>query len=112
MTDKIKVIVKRPDEKTGHFEEIRNELKAFQSIVGGNIEPVVPADGSDRILLICNEDGKLLPDMEPNFYADLYGRSDLIFGTVVICGDSGEDFTDCPIDLDTWQRMLKKWENI
>ena len=111
MTDKIKVIVKRPDEKIGHIEEIRNERKAFQSIVGGKIEPVVLADGSDRIMLICNDEGKLygLPE---NFWFQTIGRIDLICGTAIICGDSGEDFTDCPIDLDTWQRMLKKWENI
>ena len=111
MTDKITVIVKRPEEPIGHIEEIRNELKAFQSIVGGNMEPVVLADGSDRIMLICNEEGKLygLPE---NFWFQTIGRIDLICGTAIICGDSGEDFVDCPIDLDTWQRMLKKWENI
>ena len=107
--DKIKVIVKKPGEPVGHMEEIDNTLKALQKIVGGFIETVPVAEGSDRIILIVNEDGKLrlLPE---NFWMPIMGTWDLIVGTVIVCGDSGEDFTDVPIDLATWQRLLRKWE--
>jgi len=111
MTDEIKVIIKEPGEPVGHEDVIRNELSAFQDAVGGFIEVVTIAEGSDRILMICNEEGKLLPDMEPNIYADIYGHTDLIFGTVVICGDRRDDFDDCPIDLKTWEMLLRKWGN-
>lgn len=111
MTDKIKVIVKRPDEEVGHIEEIRNELKTFQKTVGGYIEPIVIAEGSDRIIVICNEEGKLR-GLRENFRVMAPMIADVICGTAIICGDAGEDFADCPIGLDTWQRMLKKWEHI
>lgn len=111
MTKKIKVIIKEPGEPIGHEEEIRNELSAFQSIVDGCIETPVIADGSDRIIMICNEDGKSIYGMDENCYAFIYGQLDLIFGTIIICGDSGDDFTDCPINLDAWQRLLRKWGN-
>lgn len=111
MTDEIKVIIKEPGEPVGHEDVIRNELSAFQNAVGGFIEVVTIAEGSDKILMICNEEGKLLPDMEPNIYADIYGHTDLIFGTVVICGDRRDDFDDCPIDLKTWEMLLRKWGN-
>lgn len=90
MTEMIKVIVKKPDEKVGHIEEIRNELKTFQKIVGGCIEPVVIADGSDKIIVVCNEEGKLY-GLDENFWFQTPGRVDLICGTAIVCGDSGED---------------------
>ena len=112
MTDEIKVIIKEPGEPVGHEDVIRNELSAFQDVVGGMIEPVPIAEGSDRILLVCNEEGKLLPDLEPNIYADVYGHIDLIFGTIMVCGDYRDDFADCPIDLKAWEQcFLKKWGN-
>ena len=111
MTKKISVIIKEPDEPVGHIEEIRNELTAFQDIVGGLIEVVQIATGSDRILMICNEEGKLLPDMDPNIHVSVKGWQDLIFGTVIICGDWRQDFADCPINLETWERLLRKWGN-
>lgn len=41
---------------------IKNELKALQETVGGYIETLTLAEG---VVLICNEEGKLLK-LEPN----------------------------------------------
>lgn len=52
--EKIKVIVKRPDEGIGHVTYISNNLKNLQNTVGGYIQ-VVPL--AEDVLMICNEEG-------------------------------------------------------
>ena len=54
---KIKVIVKRPDEKIGHVTYISNTLENLQKIVGGKIEVV--HTGISGLILILDEEGKL-----------------------------------------------------
>lgn len=63
---------------------IKNELKALQEAVGGYIETLTLAEG---VVLICNEEGKLL-NMEPNthFYT--------INGEFLLVGVNGEEFGD------------------
>ena len=61
--EKIKVIIKRPDEAYGHIAHINNDLKTLQETVGGYIEAV---EIGDNVVLICNEDGKNL-GLESNF---------------------------------------------
>lgn len=52
---KIKVIIKRPDEKAGHVTNISASLKNLQKTVEGNIETVtVVLD--PKVIMICNED--------------------------------------------------------
>ena len=87
----MKVIVKEPN-KYPEEREIENTLEAFQEIVDGYIE-VVPFPYKDA-LLVCNEEGKLM-GLEPNM---ILGR-DIIVGTVVICGQDGEDFADVPFEV-------------
>ena len=36
---------------------------------------------------------------------------DIIVGTVILCGQDGEEFGDVPIDMKIWKLMLKKWGN-
>jgi len=100
---KIKVIVKRPDEKVGHIEEIENELESFQDIVEGYIESVFL---SSSLVFICNEEGKIR-SMRYNFSTD----TDDIMGPVIICGVNGEDFSDVSISLESWEQQLKDWGN-
>lgn len=101
---KIKVIIKRPDEQYGHEEMIDNELKAYQQIVGGHIE-TVPA--IRNAIMICNEEGWLLK--LPFNLIHEYGP---IVGTVIVCGVSGEEFSDVPITFDQWaayvDRMMER----
>ena len=101
--EKIKVIIKRPDEEFGHVTNISNTLENLQKTVEGNIETVYLGRG---LILIVNEEGKLL-GLEPNFRLG----SDLIVGTVIVVGENGEDFGNCPIDISTWKRLLKQWGN-
>ena len=100
MAEKIKVIIKRPDEKVGHIEEINNTLERFQMIVKGYIETVKLTNNS---VIICNEEGKI-HGLAPNF---LYSGADMICGTVIVCGVDGEEFCDVPFDLDWWKQWLE-----
>ena len=71
----IKVIVKEPN-KIAVLKEIENTLKSAQAIVGGYIE-ILTITHDPKILLICNEEGKL-KGLKPNFPF----RGDLMVGTV------------------------------
>ena len=42
--ERIKAVVKRPDEKFGHMTNISNSLKNLQNTVGGYIETVTDGD--------------------------------------------------------------------
>ena len=105
--EKIKAIVKRPDERYGHMTNISNSLKNLQNIVGGHIEVVtiLPDKG---LVMICNEDGKNL-GLERNFIMGTPPFHDVIVGEVILCGVCDEDFTDIPIDFQTWKFFIDKW---
>lgn len=108
MANKIKVIIKRPDEPVGHTTTINNTLERFQMTVKGYIETVTLGSS---LVMICNEEGKI-HGLEKNFYmgTDPF-FADVICGTVVICGTDGEEFCDIPITIDQWKMMLKLWGN-
>ena len=95
MADKIKVIIKRPDEKRGHVAWISNTLENFQRTVEGYIETVTVA--SD-LVIICNEEGRLL-GLEPN--CTICGYS--FVGTIVLAGVKGDEFCSIP------ECMTLKW---
>lgn len=107
MKPKIKVIIKRPDEKAGHVTNISQSLENLQRTVGGHIEIVPIAEG---LVMICNEEGKL-KGLERNFKMGGKYIFDTIVGDVIICGTSGEDLVDVPIDFRTWKMYLKAWGN-
>lgn len=101
---KIKVIVKRPDEEFGHVCNISNSLENLQKTVGGYIE-AVPL--TDKIVMICNEDGKLR-QLEHNFFLPF----DRIVGTAIICGVDGDEFSDIPEwFFKVWKKLLRGWGN-
>lgn len=81
------VLVKEPC-KAWTAREIDGSLASLQQLVDGYIE-CIPL--RDDLVLIVNEEGKLR-HMELNFYLP----SDIIVGTAVLAGVSGEDFSDCP----------------
>lgn len=67
--------------------EIDGELKSMQDLVGGLIEPVtlVTYSNDESLILICNEEGKLIP---LPFNAELLQDSataDYIYGDFFIC---------------------------
>ena len=105
MANKIKVIIKRPDEPIGHVATINNTLERFQMTVKGYIEAVPLSRNS---VIICNENGKI-NWLDKNFKFGIPPFNDIIYGTVIICGTEGEDFTDVPIDFKTWKFILDKF---
>lgn len=101
---KIKAIIKRPDEEFGHVCNISNSLENLQKTVGGYIE-AVPL--TDKIVMICNEDGKL-QHLEHNFFLPF----DRMVGTAIICGVDGDEFSDIPEGFfKTWKELLRGWGN-
>ena len=107
MADKIKVIIKRPDEPIGHVAIINNTLERFQMTVKGYIEAVPLSRNS---VIICNENGKI-DWLDKNFKFGIPPFNDIIYGTVIICGTEGEEFADVPFDLKLWEILLKEWGN-
>lgn len=104
---KIKVIIKRPDEKYGHVTSISPSLPNLQKHVGGRIE-IVTALKDRGLVMVCNEEGKLL-GLQRNFNMGLPPFHDVIVGTVILCGVDGDDLADVPIDLDMWKFLLDRW---
>jgi len=80
--ENIMVITKRVGQKCT-VEEIENSLRSLQQIVGGYIE-ILRMDFNPALILICNEEGKLL-NLEPTL--DL--GYDVICGNYLIAKDDG-----------------------
>ena len=108
MSEKIRAIVKRPDERYGHVTNISNSLKNLQKTVDGRIEVVRI---SAEVALIINEDGKIF-DLPKNFQMGKWPRCDIIVGTVAVVGVDGAEFCDCPLAFKTWKKLLADWGNL
>ena len=101
--EKIKVIIKRPDEEVGHVSWISNTLENLQRTVGGYIETVTLMKD---VVLICNEEGRL---MNLPYNCEICGID--FVGTIIAAGVKGEEFADFPEDLKVWKRVfLGLWE--
>lgn len=98
--EKIKAIIKRPDER-GHVSWISNTLENLQRTVEGYIEAVKIGDG---VVVLCNEEGRLR-GLEAN--CRICGVD--FVGTICVVGVDGEEFTDCPLELQAF-RWLIEWE--
>lgn len=83
--NKIKVVTLEPS-RVARIETVDNELHTFQTLVGGYIE-VIRLQGNLPILIILNEEGKLMGLPE-----NLVLPMDSLVGTVVFCADEGEEF--------------------
>ena len=91
---------KYPEERT-----IPNTLRALQELVGGDIECCRP--WRDSVCVICNDSGKI-DGLPPN---RLYGHTDFLAGSFVVCGNGGEDFislTDA--DDDEIAEIRRRWQ--
>ena len=102
--NKIKAIVKMPDENVGHMTWISDSLKNLQGIVDGHIEVLTLDNG---VVLILNEEG-LIRGLPHNINL---GPHRNIVGTIIAVGASGEEFADVPIDMPQWKQLLKVWGN-
>lgn len=82
MKEKAITVLVVPILEKPYFDVISNDLKAFQNIVGGYIEVLAL---SDRLLLVCNENGKL----ERLTGNRRVGR-DIIVGNFFVAADGGD----------------------
>lgn len=97
MAEKIKVIIKRPDEQFGHVTNISNTLENLQKTVGGYIETLTMPE----YVLILNEEGRL--DDSP-FNCHVAGFN--LFGTIIVAGVKGDEFADVRIGFDQWKEII------
>lgn len=104
MAGKVKVIIKRPDEKYGHVTNISITLENLQRTVEGHIETVPAINGA---IILCNEEGKL-KGLEPN----MRYSHDWLVGTIIVIGSDGEEFADIPISLAQWKAFVDKQEEL
>lgn len=96
MTEKIDICVLRPAEAP-EMVSIDNTLEAMQEVVGGYIKVVNPWGGD--IVLVCNEEGKLLKLPANRIVFDGTGRVfDMIVGTffMVMAPRGSENFMSLP----------------
>ena len=96
---KIFAIVKHPGEKIGHIMEIDNTVEGFQEVVGGHFETVTLAED---LVIICDEDGRF-KDCPNN--CKVLGVD--FVGTIMAVGAKGDEFTDCPLGLNTWEAICQ-----
>ena len=82
--EKLKILLKRVGRES-EFAEVENTLEAKQKLVNGLIE-VVPLEQDEDLLIVCNEEGKLL-SLPPNTLFDF----DYIAGDYFIIGDDYEN---------------------
>lgn len=90
MKDTIRVLTIRP----GHpaiAMWMTNTLKSFQNFVEGYIETAPFISPESGLVVICNEEGRLL-GMEESLR--IYDQQ--FVGPVIIAGVDGEEFTDIP----------------
>ena len=107
--EKVKVIIKRPDEKVGHVTNISTRLENLQKTVEGYIESI---NIEDDIYILLNEDGKLKL-LGGNFWIRKPGFLDYIVGTIIVCRVNKDgDIVDLPDKyLKHWKELLWQWGN-
>ena len=107
MEGKMRAIIKRPDEQYGHVTNISTSLQNLQNIVSGHIEVVPLPFLGEGVVLICNEEGKLL-DLTPSQYiAELH---DVVCGEFLVIGSKGEELDDLQLDFGAWKAAVDAWD--
>lgn len=96
----MRVIVKRPG-RQATVENIDNTMEALPGILGGYIRVISVATDC---VMICHEEGRLLGLPRNNRTAGVD-----FHGTVIVAGVSGDDFTDCPMSLEDFERDWLYW---
>lgn len=106
MSYKMRVIVKRPDERYGHVCNISNSLENLQKTVGGYIETVTITESNGKpIILVCNEEGKIR-GLEHNMYI---GNEEIV-GTFFLCSAEKEELADLPdtFGMAEWKQFINE----
>ena len=77
--------------------DVENDLHALQKAVGGYIETVPLSEDS---VMIVDEEGMLKQYQHNDLASYISGVH--IYGTALIVGVDGEEFTDCPEQFFVW----------
>lgn len=77
--------------------DVKNKLRALQHQVGGYIETVPLSEDS---VMIVDEEGMLKQYQHNDLASYISGVH--IYGTALIVGVDGEEFTDCPEQFFVW----------
>lgn len=99
MAQKIKVIIKRPDEQYGHVTNISDTLENLQKTVGGYIETLT----MPGYVLILNEEGRL-DGSEYNCNIAGFG----VYGTIIAAGYKGDEFANVGITFEKWKEIIEE----
>ncbi len=99
--DLIRVAIFRPGAEPT-FEEIQNELKPMQELVGGYIKTL---DIGDGLIAVLNEEGKIERLEFNRTVVGPQGYDDLV-GTFFVVRSAGEEFAS----ISAWdEALLKAW---
>ena len=107
--EKVKVIIKRPDEKVGHVTNISTRIENLQKTVEGYIESI---NIEKDIYIICNEEGRLKM-LDGNMWVRMPGVMEYLVGTIIVCRVNKDgDIVDLPDKyLKHWKELLWQWGN-
>ena len=95
---KLDVFAKRPGSKPYHTA-ISDNLENLQRFVGSPIEVF---QLTTDFAIICNENGKI--DGQSKYNCTVIGEP--LFGPLIFCGISGEDFADVPIKWEVFKTVF------
>lgn len=95
---KLKMYVIRPDSEKGYMTYISDSLENLQKYVDGYIEVVTIAED---LVIICNEEGRI---RNLDYCCEICGI--MFYGTILICGKDGEEFSDIPMDIKEVRKYL------
>ena len=102
----MRILVVEP-ERRPEVQEIDDSLKAMQTIVGGLIQPI---HLDDSVVLVCNDEGKLMDLPANRGLRDKEGQIyDIVFGTFFLCGAPADcdNFTSLtPEQIKTYQEKF------
>ena len=84
--------------------EIENTLDAMQEFVDGDIEVI---NITDKILLVCNEEGKMRGLPPSAFIIRNQEAQDIIVGKFFLCREDGEDMVSIQeTDIEDFKRIV------
>lgn len=103
---KIKAII-LPTDSSPQLEEITDDLKTYQELVGGSIKTTTLKSEGKHFVMICKNTFQALPfnSQASNVCSLLTNLPTFIFGTVVCVGVDGDEFADFPNGI-LWRRKL------
>lgn len=102
----MRVLVVEP-ERRPEVKEINDSLKEMQGIVGGLIQPIYL---DDSVVLVCNDEGRLMNLSANRGLRDKDGQIyDIVFGTFFLCGAlaDSDHFTSLTREqIEQYQKMF------